>query len=98
MMCPRCGHRFVCGCGADGCQKRAKGRIPWRWIDGDVEACGVCGLEAGADQWMDEEYAQLGNGRNVWPKRDHVSLRIYLGRPGRGRLGDQLSGDLCQNL
>lgn len=84
MMCPRCGHKFVCGC--NSCRKRTQGQLRWKFIDDESEACGRCGLVASLDQWMDEEYAQLANGRNEWPRRSFVRLKQYLLRPWRSSM------------
>jgi hypothetical protein len=83
MMCPRCGHRFVCGC--NSCRERTRGQIRWKWIDGEIEACGICGLAAHADQWLDEEYWQLANGRHEWPAQYPRKSKFYLMRPGKIR-------------
>jgi hypothetical protein len=89
MICPRCGHGYVCPCGADGCKKRANGRQRWVSLGDDLEACGHCGLTAHLDQWLDEEYQQLANGRNEWPQQYPKRVDDYLARPGRHRAGEQ---------
>lgn len=83
MMCLQCGAPFVCPC--NSCKKRNSGQIRWKWLGDDIEACGVCGLEALVDSWFDEQFIQDRNRINSHFKHHRMSLKRYLMRPGKNK-------------
>lgn len=85
-MCPRCGHEFVCGCGSKVCKESGRGKQRWPWINGEVEACGHCGLQASADQWFEEQMYSISDREACPIKHPQPSLSDYLFRPGKKRL------------
>lgn len=81
MQCPRCGHRYICGC--SNCKTNNRGKIVWKWTSGETEACGICGLEASADQWFDEQFWQLSERTQDAFEHPIATLVGYRFRPGK---------------
>lgn len=62
MTCPKCNGEQLCPC--KSCAERNTGKVVWRWINGELIACGHCGYTAHVDHWQDLEmalYAQQDN-------------------------------------
>lgn len=62
--CPECGGEQNCPC--EHCAKRNAGKVVWRWVDGDLIACGHCGLTAHEGQWLDWE-VDWAKAHGKWP-------------------------------
>lgn len=62
MKCPQCGHEQTCPC--KPCKSRLPTEKPWKWVNGEMIACGNCGHIENVNWWEEQAMNEFRKNKN----------------------------------